>query len=177
MGLPVKSLMVLYSYHHRNTEKIAKVFAKVLDAQIRTPQQIRPEELEDYDLVGFGSGIYAEKHHTSLLHLVDNLPQVNGEKTFIFSTNGAPAMAFKSSGYISPNSEYFAKNHFQLKEKLRLKGYLVIDEFSCAGFNTNSFLKYFGGINKGRPGPKDLKRAEEFAENLKHKLKIQEEKS
>jgi len=36
----MKSLLVLYSYHHNNTEKIANVFAKVLDAQIKSPQQI-----------------------------------------------------------------------------------------------------------------------------------------
>jgi flavodoxin len=35
------------------------------------------------------------------------------------------------------------------------------------GFNTNSFLKLFGGINKGRPNAEDLKRAEEFAQKLK----------
>ena len=42
--LPMKSLLVVFSYHHKNTEKIANVFAKVLDAQIKTPQQINPEE-------------------------------------------------------------------------------------------------------------------------------------
>ena len=26
----------------------------------------------------------------------------------------------------------------------------MIVEFSCRGFNTNSFLKFFGGINNGR---------------------------
>ena len=36
--LPVKSLLVVFSYHHKNTEKIAQVFAKVLDAAIKTPQ-------------------------------------------------------------------------------------------------------------------------------------------
>jgi hypothetical protein len=44
---------------------------------------------------------------------------------------------------------------------------VIIDEFICAGFNTNSFLKLFGGINKGRPNVEDLRRAEEFALNLK----------
>ena len=51
------TLLVLFSYHHNNTEKIAKSFAKVLDAQIKTPQQINPEEIQKYSLVGFGSGI------------------------------------------------------------------------------------------------------------------------
>lgn len=44
----MKSLVVVFSYHHKNTEKIASVFAKVLDAQIKTPQQINPEDLQEY---------------------------------------------------------------------------------------------------------------------------------
>jgi flavodoxin len=83
----MKSLLVLFSYHHNNTEKIAKVFAKVLDAQIKTPQQINLEELQEYGLIGFGSGIYDEKHHKVLLDLADKLPQVTNRKAFIFSTS------------------------------------------------------------------------------------------
>jgi flavodoxin len=149
----VKSLLVLFSYHHKNTEKIANVFAKVLDAQIRTPQQIEPEELQEYGLVGFGSGIYGGKHHESLLDLADKLPQVTNRRAFIFST--------------SSNLEPLAKNHSALREKLQSKGYMIVDEFSCAGFNTNSFIKLFGGINRGRPNAQDLQRAEEFAQSLK----------
>lgn len=57
----MRSLLVLVSYHHHNTEKIARVFADVLDAPIKTPQQVNPEELREYDLAGFGSGIYGGK--------------------------------------------------------------------------------------------------------------------
>jgi hypothetical protein len=32
-----------------------------------------------------------------------------------------------------------------------LVGYTIVDEFGCACFNTNKFLKHFGGLNKGRP--------------------------
>ena len=42
----MRSLLVVVSYHHKNTEKIAKIFAKVLGAEIKTPQQIKPEELK-----------------------------------------------------------------------------------------------------------------------------------
>ena len=66
-NMVMKSLLVLYSYHHNNTEKIANIFAKVLDAQIKTPQQIDPEELQEYDLLGFGSGIDSDKHYQVLL--------------------------------------------------------------------------------------------------------------
>jgi flavodoxin len=151
----MKSLLVLFSYHHKNTEKIAKVFAKVLDAQIKSPQQIIPEELQEYSLIGFGSGIYDEKHHKLLLDLADTLPQVNNRNAFIFSTSAIMG------------KDKVAKDHLLLREKLQSKGYTIVDEFACKGFNTNSFLKYFGGINKGRPNAEDLKHAEEFAQNLK----------
>ena len=158
--LSMKSLLVLYSYHHRNTEKIANVLAKVLDAHIKTPQQIRPEELQEYDLIGFGSGIYGAKHHIDLLDLADALPRVANKKAFIFSTSAIMG------------KDKVAADHATLREKLRSKGYVIVDEFSCKGFNTNSFLKYIGGMNKGRPNGEDLKHAEEFARGLKQKADI-----
>ena len=160
---PMKSLIIVFSYHHKNTEKIAQTFAKVLDAQIKTPQQVNPQELQEYALIGFGSGIYAAKHHESLFTLADALPQGNGKKVFIFSTFGAPAGLYDEKGL----KEFVTENHSLLRDKLQSKGYTVIDEFSCPGFNTNSFLKYFGGLNKGRPNAKDLKKAEECAQHLK----------
>jgi flavodoxin len=155
----MSSLLVLFSYHHRNTEKIASVFARVLNAQIRTPQEVDPEELRQHSLIGFGSGIYGEKHHEVLLDLADSLPQVTSGKAFIFSTHGGPA-----------NAEYLRRNHSSLRERLQSKGYLIVDEFSCAGLNTNSFLRLFGGLNKGRPNAEDLEHAEEFAQRLKKYL-------
>jgi flavodoxin len=150
-----KSILVLYSYHHNNTEKIAKAISKVLDAEIKTPDQIDPEELQDYDIIGFGSGIYSAKNHESLLKLADELPEVNNKNTFLFSTAG-----------ITGKSKV-TKDHSKLREKLESKGYKIVDEFQCKGFNTNSFLRLFGGMNKGRPNAKDLKDAEDFAKNLK----------
>ena len=118
----MKSILILFSYHHKNTEKIAKVFAKVLDAQIKTPQQINPEELHEYNLIGFGSGIYDAKHHESLLDLTDKLPQVTNKKAFIFSTS---AMMGKAK---------VAEDHSLLREKLQSKGYTIVDEFACKGY-------------------------------------------
>jgi flavodoxin len=156
----MKSLIVCFSYHHNNTQKIAEVMAKVLNAQVKPPQQTSPEELQQYDLVGFGSGIYGYQHHTSLLDLADKLPQVTNKKAFIFSTTGAPVIFGASA--LTKALEF----HVRLREKLQSKGYMIADEFICAGFNTNKFLKLFGGINKGRPNTEDLKNAEEFAKNL-----------
>lgn len=151
----MKSLIVCYSYHHHNTEKIAEIFAEHLDAKVKLPFEMDPEELQDFDMVGFGSGIYSAKHHESLFELAGKLPEVDKKKVFIFSTAGITG---KSKAY---------KDHLKLREMLQSKGYDVVGEFQCKGFNTNSFLKLFGGMNKGRPNLKDIKNAIDFVLNLK----------
>ena len=139
--------------------------AKVLDAQVKSPQETGSDELKKYDLIGFGAGIDSGKHYRELLDFADAIPQVANKKAFIFSTCGAP-MKFMELDR-AEFTRYVAKNHSSLRKKLQSKGYMIVDEFSCAGFNTNSFNKLFGGINKGRPNAEDLKQAEEFAQNLK----------
>ncbi len=151
----MKSLIVVYSYHHNNTQKVAEVMAKVLDTQVKSPQETNLEELNHCDLVGFGAGIDSGKHYRELLEFADSVPQVTDKKALIFSTSGVTG------------EKKLAKDHLALREKLLSKGYLIVDEFQCKGFNTNLFLKYFGGMNKGRPNIEDLKRAEAFAEKLK----------
>ncbi|MDO9324273.1 MAG: flavodoxin family protein [Methanoregula sp.] len=159
--LPKKALVIAFSYHHKNTGKIAQVIADVLGAPVKTPQQVSPDEIFEYDLVGFGSGIYSATFDASLLDLADRLPQVNNKKAFIFSTYGAPAFI--------ANREFVENNHSQIREKLKAKGYTVIGEFGCAGWNTNSFLHYFGGFNKGKPDARDLMSAEAFARDIQQK--------
>ena len=132
----MKTLLIVYSFHHHNTEKIAQAFADVLGAKIKTPQHTAPEALPAYDIVGFGSGIYSDQHHPSLLDLADNLLQITD------------------------------KAYAPLREKLQAKGYMIAGEFMCPGWNTNKFLKLFGGINKGRSNAEDLQRARAFAQEL-----------
>ena len=131
------------------------MLADVLDTPIRSPQEIRPEDVQGYDLIGFGSGIYDGMHHKELLHLAERLPEANGKRAFLFSTSAIV------------NDDKVAKDHSALRSRLRQKGYDIVDEFACKGYNTNSFLKYFGGMNKGRPNQQDLELAEKFAINLK----------
>ena len=159
-----KSLLVVYSYHHNNTEKIADVIGNVLEAQIKTPKQTDPEELHEYDLLGFGSGIDSDKHYQVLLDFADKLPQLTDKKVIIFSTSGITG------------EETRVNDHTTLREKLRSKGWRVVGEFQCRGFNTNSFLGFFGGMNKGRPSDEDIKRAKEFAQNLKQSLQLKRTK-
>jgi flavodoxin len=157
-GSSLKTLIVVYSYHHHNTQKVAEVFAKVLETETKTPQQTNPQEPQEFNLVGFGAGIDSGKHYKELLDFADKLPQIINKNAFIFSTAGVTG------------EKKLAKDHSALREKLEAKGYRIVDEFQCKGFNTNLFLKYFGGMNKGRPNKEDLKHAEEFAQKLKSEV-------
>lgn len=147
-----ESLLIVYSYHHMNTEKIARAIAEVLDAPIVSPKEVDIDKLQHFNLVGFGAGIDSGRHYKVLLDLVDELPQVENRNAFIFST--------------CTIHREVSKNHTTLREMLQSKGYTIVGEFGCPGFNTNSFARFFGGINKGRPNAEDLQDAKEFAQKL-----------
>ena len=149
----MKTLIICFSYHHKNTEKIASVFAKALNADVKTPSEVDPNGLSDYDLVGFGSGISFGNHYKVLFDLVNKLPTGNNKKAFIFSTSGQTGKT--------------SKFHKKLREELESKGFIIVREFNCAGFDTYGALKIFGGIQKGHPNEEDLKQAEAFAQSLK----------
>lgn len=150
----MKTLIIYKSIHHQNTQKIAQVLAKELEAKILDVSQAKKEDLEDFDLVGFGSGIYMWRHHKQLLDFVDRLPVFNGKKAFIFSTSG---MKFFTQRF-----------HRPLKEKLSNKGFKIVGDFNCPGWDTFGPLKIFGGVNKGRPNEKDFQLAREFAKKIKN---------
>ena len=146
----MKTLIIYESVHHGNTEKIAKAMAGILEADLLKPDEIDAKILLEYDLIGFGSGIYFGKHHKRLLAFIDSLPKLN-KKAFIFSTKGGTPTWL---------------NHKKLKKKLSEKGFDIVKEFSCKGFDTFGMLKYIGGINKNRPNEEDLEKAKIFAKEL-----------
>ena len=129
--------------------------ANVLGADLMRVAQVDINILAEYDLIGFGSGVYFGKFHKSLLELVDKLPRLENKRAFIFSTSGLRKIPFIHD---------FAK---PLKGKLKQKGFNIVGEFSCRGFDTSQAARIIGGINRGRPDEKDLKQAEDFARGLR----------
>jgi len=154
----MKALLIYVSVHHGNTEKVARSMANMLDADLAQVKQADASKLGQYDLIGFGSGVYFGKHHESLLSFVDRLPTVRKKKGFIFSTSGLRKILFVHN---------FDK---PLKEKLQRKGFDLIGEFSCRGYDTSRAAMIVGGINRGRPDTRDLRQAEDFAKRLKDSL-------
>ena len=149
------------------TAKVALAMAEVFGARLASPRQVNAEVLPDYSLVGFGSGIFDQMHHASLFEFIDTLPELPGRKVFIFSTSGVSRRFAIDHEIDDP--------HTALRESLLAKGYEIVGEYNCAGFNDNSFLKLFGGMNKGKPDLQDIQRAKDFAEELKqHSLDSEE---
>src|SRR5271166_4935193 len=54
----MKSLIVCVSTSHGNTRRVADRMAEVLHADVVEPEAVDADRLGEYDLVGFGSGIY-----------------------------------------------------------------------------------------------------------------------
>jgi len=146
----VKRLIIYESVHHKNTEKIAKAMAEVLKAELKKPQDVNIDSLKDYDLIGFGSGIYYGKFHKNILELISKIKTENHQKVFVFSTSGMGKESYNDS----------------VKKELTEKGFEVIGSFACKGFDTYGPLKLVGGIAKGRPNEEDISRAREFAIKL-----------
>lgn len=151
----MKTLIIYLSIHHNNTKKIAKAIARVLKADLVKVEKAKPMLLKNYDVVGFGSGIYMWKHHQSLLDFVKKIPKQNNKKAFIFSTRGA---------------KMIKTGHSKLKSLLITKGFSIIDEFSCPGWDTFGPLKFVGGLNKKKPDKKDIIKAQDFALEILKKL-------
>jgi flavodoxin len=146
-----KVLIICGSYHHGSTMKVAKVMAEELGALVVGPDEADAGAIPNFDLIGFGSGIYNRKHDIKIFELLERLDPQEKKKAFVFSTNSFGLKIL----------------HKPLIEKLKEKGFEVIGEFACKGFMDFSFTKYiFGGLNKTRPDRGDLERARAFAKQL-----------
>ena len=156
----MKTLMVYMSVHNGNTRKIARAMAEVLDADMFKPDEISPDCVKDYELVGFGSGVYFGRHHKSLLKFIENADG-RGKKAFIFSTSG--------------NKKLPLINNFDrvILKKLSKSGFEVVGSFDCRGRkayynNPGMMIKPFCKSGEAdRPNEKDIENARKFAERMK----------
>lgn len=146
----MKVLLIYSSIHHGNTEKIARAMGESINADIIETRDLKINTLNEYDLIGFGSGIYYGKLHKNILELIDKLPTLSNKKVFVFSTSGQGKTKY---------------NDF-VEQKLKEKGFNVVGSFACKGYDTFGPFKLIGGIAKGRPNDKDFQNAKDFAKKL-----------
>ena len=152
------ALVVCVSISEGNTRQVAEAIGEVLGAAVVEPEEIAPNEVAGYELVGIGSGIYGMMFHARLWRFARSLPKVQGTPAFLFATSGGPEPLWRPAVLV-------------LSRLLRSKGYRVVGTFSCRGFDNLGPLQLVGGLNKGRPNHTDLVAARAFASRLARDMK------
>lgn len=155
----MKSLIVYCSEYKGNTEKIARIFAEKTNSELINIRAAGDMCLENYDVIGFGSGVYRESLSPKLFKLVDRL-NLKGKKVFVFSTSGVGMKFYNNS----------------LIKLLEAKGAASMGSFACMGsFAAGDFtrIKIFGLLElaaQGHPNERDFIKAEGFIENIMEHL-------
>ncbi len=146
----MKTIIVYYSKHHDNTKKILDAIKEV-DESVVLFDVLNKEEIDiaQYDRVGLASGLYFGKVAKQLVEYAEkNLP--DNKEIFFVTTHGAPMLGGSLRS---------------IKKVVKKKRCKIIGAFSCRGYDTYVFKKH-GGIAKGHPNEKDIKRAIKFYSSL-----------
>ena len=143
----MRKAIVYASVHHGNTEKLIKRIAEECRVDLIDAIKQMNADLNDYDIIGFASGIYYSKFHKSILKFIEkNL--ADDKKVFLICTYGGSAN-FKS-----------------IEQILNKKHASVVGKFGCKGYDTFGPFKLIGGIAKGHPDEEDMKNAVDFVKRL-----------
>jgi hypothetical protein len=157
-GIQADQPLIVTPSDRGGAARLASAMAAQLGARVVSPSGVTMDEIERAGLLGLGSGIFDQAHHTALLDLADALTTRPGRKVFIFSTSGVSREFAAGHGVDDP--------HTSLRERLVARGCEIVGEFNCAGYNDNSFLWIMGGLNRGHPNASDIALAEAFADSL-----------
>jgi flavodoxin/ferredoxin len=149
----MKSIIIYYS-QSGNTRKIAKEIHKGVDQKagqcdIAQVKDVKPSDINNYDLIGLGSPVWMGGFTPNMRIFVENIPKQDGRYIFSFNTHGVfPELYFPS-----------------VTRKLKAKGFTVIgmrDWYGSAHFQVAP-KPYF---TDGHPDDIDLKEAEAFGREM-----------
>ena len=146
-GRKMRKAIVYTSVHHGNTEKLVKRIAEECQVDLIDAIKQMNADLNDYDMIGFASGIYYSKFHQSILKFSEENLSAD-KKVFLICTYGGSAN-FKS-----------------IEQILNKKHASVVGKFGCKGYDTFGPFKLVGGIAKGHPDEEDMKNAVDFIKGL-----------
>lgn len=143
-----KCIIIYESIYNNNTLKLARAMAQTLGCYCITVNEALFMNLDDYETIGLGSGIYFGKHHPKIFEVVEKLNS-SKQDLFIFSSRGNP---------------FLGNYHQPLKEALCEKNKKIIGEFSVRGYDETGPWVIIGGGHRGKPNEKDLKKAVRFTQ-------------
>lgn len=145
----MKTAICYYSRHHGNTRKVLEAMAAEGETDLIDVTARQAVRLEEYDCIGFASGIYGFEFHKAVVQFARQYLPQGKPVFFVYTYSGAKGAGAKA-----------------LAEIAREKGCPVLGEFSCKGYDTFGPFKLVGGIAKGRPNGRDLEKARGFFRGL-----------
>ena len=87
----MKALIIYCSQYKNNTKESAQLFARKMDCElvnVKDVKDINNINIEKYDLIGFGSGVYKESTSPKIMNLIEKF-NLKDKNVFVFSTSGA----------------------------------------------------------------------------------------
>lgn len=143
-----KTAVVYASVHHNNTKKLVDAIAAKHEVDLIDATSVAEKDLNEYDVIGFASGVYAGSFHQSILNFAKvNLPEQ--KKVFFIFSSAMPKDFTKS-----------------ITKAIEGKQAKVLGSFGCRGYNTFGPFKLVGGTSKGHPDETDLANVVKFYEEL-----------
>ena len=146
----MKTAICYYSRHHGNTLKVLEAMAAEGSVDLIDVTTRQAVQLEEYDCIGFASGIYGFEFQKGVVEFARQYLPVQKPVFFVYTYGGAKGTGAKAVAQIA-------------KEK----NCPVLGEFSCKGYDTFGPFQLVGGIAKGRPNAQDLENARKFYREIK----------
>lgn len=151
----MRTLIIYCSDYKNNTQKVASKFNEEIDCDLINVKDAIDINLENYDLIGFGSGVYMENLSPKLFKLIERL-NLTRKNVFVFSTSGI-GMKFYNNKLIKALTSKGAIN----KGSFACKGSFIAKEFS-----NSKVFDIMGKLEEGHPNDKDFKKAEVFIRKI-----------
>lgn len=145
----MKTAICYYSRHHGNTLKVLEAMAQEGDVDLIDVTSRQTVRLEDYDCIGFASGIYGATFHKAVAAFARQYLPAGKPVFFVYTYGGAKGSGARAVAVVA-----------------REKNCSILGEFSCKGYDTFGPFKLVGGIAKGHPNEKDLEKARRFYREL-----------
>lgn len=147
----MKTAICYYSRHHGNTLKVLEAMAQEGDVDLIDVTSRQTVRLEDYDCIGFASGIYGATFHKAVAAFARQYLPAGKPVFFVYTYGGAKGSGARAVAVVA-----------------REKNCSILGEFSCKGYDTFGPFKLVGGIAKGHPNEKDLEKARRFYRELQN---------
>lgn len=145
----MKTAICYYSRHHGNTLAVLDAMTEGCDVDLIDVTARMAVRLDQYDRIGFASGIYFSKFSPVVVNFAHQyLPE--GREVFFVYTYGAPKVSLPGN----------------ITAAVKEKGCRILGQFGCRGYDTFGPFKLIGGLAKGHPTKEELEGAVRFYQSL-----------